>query len=415
MAADEVAHAGRDLTPRRRRDRTAQRPIEAGRRPAGRPDAILGRRRRGRRDVRPLTRSRANGRNTEDGLRLLAELVEAGVPLERAIGTLERAGASESSRARATALRSHVRVGVPVSQALQESGASPAVVALLRGAEHAGCIGEGLDRAADLVESLQRMRREIRTAMVYPAVIAALGLLIVIVIAVGVLPQFERSFAALDAELPRPTRILLGFGGLLRRLGTPGGIATSLAGISVIGIVFRARSHSRTSAASPRMRPGAQSMTGPPFRLDRVPMIGRLRIGIDVATAARVIAMMLSGGAAETDALRVARDGSTTKVVRSQLDRAHTLLVAGDTPASTAALAKILTPGEVEMLAIGRDAGLVARQWQHIASRRAQGLQHELARLAGLTEPVMVVLVGLTVGAAVSALYLPTFRILEAI
>jgi type II secretory pathway component PulF len=313
-----------------------------------------------------------------------------------------------------------VRRGVPLSQALGTAGSRPAVVAIVAGSERVGRVGEGLASAADLLERLDGVRRGVRSAMVYPAVIAALGLGIVLVISVVILPQFQRSFSALEAELPVATRVLLQVGGLLGRLASPRG-AVMLAVVIALSQVFRAARRTEGSAAFAAFgwaRPVPQRLRAVTVRLTqslRIPIVDRLRTEIDLVVASRIMATMLGGGAVADDALEAAGSGVGTRRIRACIEAAYSALRSGNVESMLVALSAVLTTSEIEMLTVGHERGLSSVQWQRIAQRRAQALDELLRRFVSLTEPLMVVAVGLVVGAAVSALYLPTFRILDAL
>jgi len=147
----------------------------------------------------------------------------------------------------------------------------------------------------------------------------------------------------------------------------------------------------------------------------RWPLVGHIRVQIDLVVATRIMATMLAGGAAESDGLQVVSRGVVTQRVRTCFEAAHVALRAGDVIAMLNEFRGLLAPTEMEMLAVGHERGLSVVQWQRIAVRRRLALDELLRRLVSLTEPLLVVAVGLIVGAAVSALYLPTFRILDAL
>lgn len=365
--------------------------------------------------ARPVVRRTESDATT---LRLLAELVESGLPAARALATVERAAATEASRGRARIIGDLVRSGQPLSQALRAVGSRRAVVATVAASERVGRLAEGLGSAAELLEHLAAVRRGVRSAMVYPAVIAVLGLGIVMTISVVVLPQFQRSFAALDAELPLATRVLLEVGGLLGRIVSPGGVVF-LGGGSLLHVVLRsAWRRRRGDLLVPRwMRPMLRLVHSARIRLARsssIPIVGRIRTEIDLVSASRIMATMLNAGSVADDALEAAGAGAVTRRAGVAFEAARTALLAGDVGAMLVALRVVLSPSEIEMLTVGHERGLAGVQWRRIAKRREQALDESLRALVSLTEPLLVVAVGLVVGAAVSALYLPTFRILDA-
>ena len=410
----------RQRAPRARPTRRRVTTTRASGRPQGRA-GLSGPPRDSRRGLARLARPVA--RRTESDattLRLLAELLESGLPLSQSLSTFERAAATQASSRRASIVGGLVRSGMPLSQALGTVGSRPAVVAILAASERVGRLGEGLTAAADLLEHLAGVRRGVRSAMVYPAVIAALGLGIVLVISAVVLPQFQRSFAALGADLPPATRVLLEVGRLFGRIASPRG-AVMLVVALVLTQAFRSARRRdgaialSTSAWARQMRRPFQAMTAQMAPFSRLPIVGRVKTEVDLVIASRIMATMLDGGAVVDDALQAAGAGMSTPNVRACFEAAHTALLAGNVESMLIELGAVLTPSEVEMLTVGHERGLSNVQWRRIARRRAHDLDELLRRLVSLTEPLLVVAVGLVVGAAVSALYLPTFRILDAL
>jgi type II secretory pathway component PulF len=134
---------------------------------------------------------------------------------------------------------------------------------------------------------------------------------------------------------------------------------------------------------------------------------------MDVAVGTRVVATLAEQGVAVHVALDLAADGMSLAHVRDAMRRAARAMRAGMTGTADAELGMLLDQLELRMLDVGDAQGMLAPQWSRIAARRTRQLEARLASMGAAIEPLLVVAVGLIVGGAVLALYLPSFRVLE--
>jgi len=328
---------------------------------------------------------------------LLAEMVEAGVRLDRALASLERASTSAAHRRTLATLRESVEAGRTLTDTIVELDVSPAVRALIAGGERIGRLGDGLRAAAELTSRLAAVRRQMRAAMAYPAIVLVVALAVLLIVSVSIVPQMERTFADLGGELPRATRIVVGVAGVI---GSPWPWL----------VVFGAATGWRLSGR--RQRGGeAGKVSG---RRISQPW-GPLGRQTDIAVAARIIATMLANGATAVDAFATAGGSAAHREVRHHLLELAGIAASGRPIAGTEAVRWLCPAVEQEMLAVGEERGLLAEQWERIADRRIGALERRLALLGTLAEPILVIVVGLIVGGTVTALYLPSMKVLELI
>jgi type IV pilus assembly protein PilC len=353
----------------------------------------------------PPERSETRAEGELDGtvLRLLADTVAGGMPFERALLTV--AGAVERPRMAATlrAIHDHIAAGRPVDASLRLAGVERHLRALISGGSDVGRLAEGLASAATLRERQAAVRRQVRSAMVYPLVVMLVAVLVLVIVSVSVVPQLEATFIELGSELPTATRAVMVVAGALRDPFLWGAI-----GVSGGAVAWSSRRSSRTPG---RARGSTLRAVGQ--IVERVPIVGRIRRDVDITVATRVIATLVSNGAPLVVALQVGADSSATSTVREGLASLTVTVAQGGRLASCPALAAIFTPIERELLAIGEERGLLAAQWERLAERRLDALEARLQTLGSLVEPLMVVVVGLVVGGTVTALYLPSFRVLD--
>jgi len=344
-----------------------------------------------RRMLRRETQSRWDPDHEQ--LLLLAALLDAGVRVDRAFATLARAARDRRTRGALEQVVTDVREGGRLSDALADVGVPDHVVGPLVGAERAGRTADGLRGAADFVRRLALLRATLRRALVYPAFVLVVGLLIVAIITITVVPPLERTFDQLGGELPTATLVVLSASRWLR---DPWVLAALLGAAGCARILLRTLPLHASAALK-----------------EHVPIVGRLTRDLQVAVFARSAATMLSVGVPLVEVLRIGASAAPPGHVREALLRTVERVERGDGVLGEDGLAPLLSPAEREMLTVAEENALEAEQWAHVADRRADLLEDRIRSVGALVEPLLVVLVGAIVGGAVLALYLPTFRALD--
>lgn len=314
-----------------------------------------------------------------------------GVAVDEALRTLADAsdGAARDASERASTL---VRSGIAPSVALRAVGAEPHVVALVHSGERTGDAALAFRAAGDVTGHLQQLRNRSRSALVYPAVVLAIGLVMVTVITVLIVPPLERTFIDLGGELPQLTRAVLAAGAFVRS----GGV------LIVLGAALAVRALTRRA-----------SMLRGWTIADRLPVVGALRRDVDLAVLARMLATLLAADVPLDESLRAGADMLRDGRVRGAVERAVGLVAHGGSCVADDGLGPLLSSTDRALVAVGERNGLLAAQWDRVADRRAEVLGARVERVGAIVEPLLVVAVGLIVGGAVLALYLPTFRILD--
>jgi type IV pilus assembly protein PilC len=324
---------------------------------------------------------------------LLASLDDAGVRTERALEAIASASRDRATRAAATHVADRVRAGTPISTAFREVGAPSHVVTLIAGGERSGRIGDAFRGASELVRRLAQLGSAFRRALVYPSAVLVIGTVIVMFVAIAVVPAMERSFADLGGELPLPTVVVLRVSAWLRS-----GWSIATFGTAAVAVRLLAARHRHAIASWIR---------------ERTPIAGRLERDLQLAVVTRTCATMLRAGVPIVDVLHTIAGPMPPGRVRSGLVRAAAAVERGEGLVADDGLVDLLDDIELEMLRVAAENGLEAEQWGRVADRRAESLEERVRRMGALLEPLLVVAVGLMVGGAVLALYLPTFRALE--
>ncbi|WP_156760509.1 type II secretion system F family protein [Microbacterium karelineae] len=334
-------------------------------------------------------------------IRQFATLVGAGVPLVRSLDALADQTERPSMATAIRALRQDVVAGSALSQAIgaQPRIFPPIVRHMVRAGETAGFLDEALARAATVLEADQRLRTKVRSAMVYPAVVLGIMVVIVTAMLMFVVPIFESMFDDLGGELPVPTRILVVLSSNLWWI-LP---ATVVMGIAVAILFRRAR----------RIPDQRRVLDGIALRL---PVFGPLNQKVAMSRFARNLGMLLGAGVPVLEALEVVEATVGNRRVADVVGLARDAVRDGRSLSDPLARnPKIFPPLVAHMLRVGEDSGEVESMLEKVAAFYDDDVEATTDALTSLLEPLLIVVLGVAIGAMVVALYLPMFSIYDQI
>lgn len=329
----------------------------------------------------------------------LVSLLDAGLSLVEVIDLLADKERGRGAGAVVAALRDELARGLSFAAALQRQPAAfpPLFVAAVRAAERSGNVREAVSRFLDYRAQVDRVRRKVVAASVYPLLLLAVGGLVAGFMLVWVVPRFSRLYDELGSELPWLTRALMRWGELLQaHAGAMFAGAVACAG----ALVFAAT------------RPALHRWLAP--RLWRLPALGeRLRV-YELARFYRTLAMLLDSGIALPAALDMA-GGLLSSLLRHALARAAVDVREGQPVSRAFERHGLTTPVSQRLLAVGERSGHMPQ----MVARAALFHEEELARwidwFTRLFEPALMVLIGVLVGLIVVLLYLPIFELADSV
>ena len=329
----------------------------------------------------------------------LATLLEAGMPLDRALAILAELAPNVRLRVIVGDVLQSVRGGSSLADALAKHHPRPfsrLYVNMVRAGEKGGALEATLRRLAEFLEESQEFRDAIVSALIYPALLAGVGAAAVIFLLAFVVPRFAAIFSDLDATLPLPTLILLRVSETIQQYGWLLGLAGLAA---LVGM--------RLALATPAGRLRADRM------LLRLPIVGELVVKIEVARFARILGTLLRGGVPLVSALVVV----TELLVNRALARAAESL--GDGVRRGAGLAQpiadaaVFPPLAVHMVRVGEETGRLEETLLRIAATYEADSRKVLKRLIALTEPCVILVMGLLVGFIVVAMLLAILSVAD--
>jgi type IV pilus assembly protein PilC len=332
--------------------------------------------------------------------RQMATFMRAGVPIIDGIRVVREQTGSRTFRRTLDAVVASLQEGELLSAALARHPAifSRLYVDMIVAAEASGELDTILEQIARYLARGDATNKRVRQAMTYPALVLGLALIVVFILITFVLPSFARLFADFKAELPLPTRILLGLGSFGERYG----LATAgvVVGLGIAAYAVRNR--------------------GPIRRLRnrivlRLPLVGGLvRLGID-SRFARMLGILLRAGEPIVDAFEIAAAGTGNEVYQRRLRPIREALLAGEGLTEPLMRSRLFGPLLLQMIKVGEETGTLDRYLEDAANFMDDDLEYRTSQMTTVIEPLMIVGVALMVGFVALSVVTPMYSILREI
>src|SRR6202163_1011938 len=351
---------------------------------------------------RSLSLGRPSRRALLAFFRSFSTLVRAGVPLRRALEvTIERAS-DQVLRESLRSVLAEIEQGAALSDALERRprAFAPLYVAMVRAGEAGGMLDDVLDRLATFLERDADLRKKVRAALAYPAVVttAALGLLLFLI--ARIVPMFAQMFDAFHAELPPTTRALLALGSALEQPGV-----WVSGGLSVVALIAAAVAASRTARGA--------------FLLDaarlRLPIVGPLLQKSITARVARMLATLLRSGIELVTAIAVVIPVAGSPSYAAALGRVDVALRAGEPLTAPLEASRLFDPLAVALVRVGEEAGLVDEMLLKVASYFETDVEASIATLGAVLEPALIGALGTVVGFIVFSVFIPLYALIGSV
>jgi general secretion pathway protein F len=326
----------------------------------------------------------------------MAGLVSAGLPLERALASLTDEAEDERQRHLLATLRAEVNAGSGFARALEAHPREfeKVYTAVIAAGEQSGALGEVLERLADDLDASLTLRSKLIGASLYPAIVSAVALVIVLFLVTYVVPQVASVFAGSKRALPFLTSAMLALSAFVREWGWLMAL-TGVVGVVALSVVRR---HDAV-----RERMDAAWL--------RLPLIGRLSRSYNAARFASTLAMLVAAGVPILKALQTAADTLNNRAMRADALDAL-ILVREGAPLASALASKSRFPGLLALFArLGEQTGQLPMMLQRAAHQLSTEVQRRALQLATILEPLLIVVMGLVVMLIVLAVLLPIIQL----
>jgi type IV pilus assembly protein PilC len=330
--------------------------------------------------------------------RQFATMVNSGLPILRALSILTDQTENKELAKVLFAVRAAVENGSSLSAAMAEhpKAFNNLFISMVKAGETGGVLDDVLLSLADQIEREVELRRQIKSAMTYPVVVVALVTLILAAMLLFVVPQFETIYSSLGGTLPLPTRMLLGVSKAVRNYWY-----IVLLGAVVASFLFRR--YKKTDAG--RARVDAVKI--------RIPIFGPLFHKVALARFASTLGMLLRSGVPILQALDNVNETVNNRVIGDAVDDVKTSVREGESIAKPLGRHKVFTPMVVQMMAVGEETGAVDTMLDKVAEFYNSEVTATVEAMTSLIEPLLIAVIGGAVGAAVIALYMPMFNVIN--
>ena len=270
-------------------------------------------------------------------------------------------------------------------------------ISIVRAGEVSGSLPLVLDTLTTYLEKTDAIRRKVKGAIAYPAVILTVAILIVMFMIIKIVPIFESVYTKANAQLPLPTRVLILISSTIRSY-----LLVVILGVLLLGVLFYAMS---------------QTPIGRRFfdtlKL-RMPLFGSLIRKSIMARTCRTLSVLLNAGIPLIEAMETVSKVSGNSVIESAMADATQRMRNGGTIAETLRETGHFPGMITQLVATGEESGTLPTMLARAATYYEQQVDQAVATLSSLIEPVMIVVMGAIAGAVIFALYLPIFSIGQA-
>lgn len=333
--------------------------------------------------------------------RQFAVMVDAGLPLVQCLQILGEQTDHPTLKSVLRAVKHDVESGSTFAEAL---GKHPAVfdalfVNLVAAGEVGGILDTILNRLAVQLEKAEKLRKQLKGAMVYPATVSTIAVACIVLLLVKVIPVFEQMFADFGGTLPAPTVMVIALSDWLQAY-----IVYLLGGIFVFVTLF-SQAKKRSLAFH--------------YRVDQValklPIFGNIIKKVAVARFTRTLGTMISSGVPILDGLDIVARTAGNMIIEEELQATRKSISEGKTIAEPLQQSKVFPGMMVQMIAVGEETGSMEIMLNKIADFYDDEVDTAVGALTSMLEPIMMVFMGGAIGTILIAMYLPIFTIADTI
>jgi type IV pilus assembly protein PilC len=333
--------------------------------------------------------------------RQFSVMIDAGLPLVQCLEILAQQQENKYFQQILLQVRQDVEEGSTLAAAMARH---PRVfdqlyTNMVEAGETGGILDLILQRLSTFIEKLVKLKRDVVSAMIYPAAVIIMAIGAVAVIMVVVIPQFEQIFLGLlgpGEQLPLPTRIVVGISNFLAGWGGVAILGT------IIGTVTALRFYYRT--------------TGGRRNIDRlilkIPILGEIMRKIAVARFSRTLSTLLSSGVPILQSLDITARTSGNVIIEEAIISVRTGVERGENFVDPLKATEVFPHMVAQMVGIGEQTGALDAMLGKIADFYEQEVDAAIANLLTLMEPLLIGFLGVTIGSIVIAMYLPLFTLI---
>jgi type IV pilus assembly protein PilC len=327
-------------------------------------------------------------------------MIDAGLPLVQCLEILANQQEHKTFAKILLQVRQDVEAGSTLADAMRRhpKAFDDLFVNMVAAGEAGGILDTILQRLSTYIEKAVKLRAQVRAALIYPVAVICIAAIVVAVILLKVIPTFAALFTSLGAELPFPTRVVIGASNFLARYFI----------FFVIGIaafVFFSRRYYKTFR-------GRRVIDG---MLLKTPILGMILRKIAVARFCRTLATLTSSGVPILESLDITARTAGNAIVEDAIIATRKSVEGGKTLVEPLKDSEVFPNMVVQMIGVGEQTGALDTMLNKIAEFYEDEVDIAVAGLVKLLEPVMIFILGVVIGGIVIAMYLPMFTLINKI
>jgi type IV pilus assembly protein PilC len=332
--------------------------------------------------------------------RQLATMIDAGLPLVQSLDILSSQQENKLFKNILREIREDVEGGSTFAGALKKhpSTFDDLYTNLVVAGEEGGILDNILTRLSNYIEKAEALKKKVKSAMIYPAIIVTVAILVVIILMLFVIPVFETMFKSAGQSLPLPTLIVLTISKIIKKY-----IVVIIP--AAILFVFLFRKFYKTETGT--------------ILIDRlilkVPVFGMLLKKVAVARFARTLGTLVSSGVPILDGLLIVSKTAGNRTVETAILNARASIREGETIAEPLGRSGIFPAMVIQMISVGESTGALDSMLTKIADFYDDEVDVAVSNLTALLEPFLMVFLGVVIGGVVIAMYLPIFQMASAV
>ena len=344
---------------------------------------------------------KVNAKDLSIFTRQFSVMIDAGLPLVQCLEILAQQQENKNFQMVLTQTRQDVEEGSTLAAAMARHPKTfdQLFVNMIEAGEAGGILDLILQRLSTYIEKIVKLRRDVVSAMIYPAAVIVIAIAVIAVIMVFVIPSFQSIFTGLlgpGEQLPLPTRIVVNFSEFLAGFG----------GLIILGVIIATVVALRFYYRTPGGHRRIDSI------LLKIPIVGSILRKIAVARFSRTLSTLLSSGVPILQSLEITARTAGNVILEEAINKVRAGVERGESIVEPLKATEVFPNMVSQMIAIGEQTGALDAMLGKIADFYEQEVDSAIASLLTLIEPVMIGFLGVTIGSIVIAMYLPLFTLI---
>jgi len=332
--------------------------------------------------------------------RQFSTMIDAGLPLVQSLKVLGDQIENTTFKSAVRDINNSVQSGSTLSDSMRKYPKmfDELYCNLVAAGEAAGILDTILKRLSEYIEASEKLKRKVKSAMAYPAVVLLVAVGVIVVLLVFVIPVFEDVFAGFNKELPPLTKFVVQVSGLLRNNSV-------MVIITLVIFIFIFRKMAKTHRG--RLMIDTLAL--------KLPVFGDMLRKVAVAKFSRTLATMLQAGVPIISSLDIVASTAGNKVVEQAIIESRMAIAEGRSLTDPLLESGVFPSMVTQMIAVGEEAGALDAMLLKVADFYDDEVDAAVDTLTSLIEPLLIVFLGVTVGTVVIAMYMPIFMLGEAV